>query len=42
MLTGDLTSLVAGIVSGNRLKPFELVSLAVLTGFLVGRRNGRN
>lgn len=37
--TGDLTSLVAGMVSANRLKPFELVALAVLTGFLVGRRN---
>ena len=39
LATGDLTSLVAGMVSANRLKPFELVALAVLTGFLVGRRN---
>lgn len=36
----DLASLVAGVAAANRLKPFELVALAVLAGFLVGRRNG--
>jgi hypothetical protein len=34
-----LASLVAGMAAANRLKPFELVSLAVLAGFLIGRRN---
>lgn len=35
----ELASLVAGVAAGNRLKPFELVALAVLAGFLIGRRN---
>lgn len=38
--SGEWASLVAGMAAANRLKPIELVSLAVLAGFLVGRRNG--
>lgn len=35
---GELASLVQGMATGSKLKPFELVSLAVITGFLAGRR----
>ncbi len=38
----ELASLAAVMAARNRLKPWELVSLAVLTGFLLARRNGRS
>jgi hypothetical protein len=39
--SSELASLAAGMATGSRLKPFELVSLALLTGFMVGRRSGK-